>query len=78
MKTLSYKDISVVRSESTTILSHNALGQEELLNETGDIQVNKAPIPWLLVSHQVVSQHTMRAGGYYHYLINVDHNLCNT
>ena len=29
-------------------------------------------------SHQVVSQHTMQVGGYYHYLSNVDHKLRNT
>ena len=34
----------------TTILSHTALGQEELLNETGDIQVNN-PRVTLGLSH---------------------------
>ena len=33
-----------------TILSHNILGQEELLNETGDIQVNN-PRVTLGLSH---------------------------
>ena len=33
-----------------TILSHTALGQEELLNETGDIQVNN-PRVTLGLSH---------------------------
>ena len=32
----------------------------------------------LLVSHQVASQYTMRAGGYYHYLINANHRYTNT
>ena len=29
---------------------------------------DKAQIRWFLVSHQVVTLHTMRAGGYYHYV----------
>ena len=33
--------------------------------------ISKAPISWFLVSHQVLSLHTMRVGGYYHYAIKI-------